>query len=540
MSSKKSTGAYYTPKTLASFLTKHIFEKYLINRKQVRILEPSAGDGVFLRALKPYLAERKSELDIVDINLKELTKAKEVLKDMGKSISVNTHKIDFLDFPKENYSLVIGNPPYISKKHLSKKQIEKCAHIFKKEIKGTGEVKNIWPAFLIKGIQKLEDNGILCYVLPSELLQVNYTRGLRKYILDTFQRIEIFAFSELIFENVEQDVIVLIGVKKHKVVSERGVSFYQVAKLDDLKIPGYTQKNFNVHREKLEKWTNYILSDSSLSVVDEVTKKLQLKTIKYYCDKTEVGIVTAANNYFILKDSEVERLRLKKYATPILQKSSLVPNSIVISKSTMRDLRTQDKAVNLILFDEPVAKLNKSAKAYIKSGEGDSFGKLNKRHKMKLRSPWFSIPSVWISEGVFVKRSHLFARIMLNEAKVNVTDSFYRVVTKKEYDIRCLIFSFFNSLTLALTELEGRFYGGGVLELTPSEFKNLLIPYRSDITKKQFETLSQLLSSNAPLEMILNFTDPFLLQSCGTNEIAELRNIRTALFERRTKIKKSR
>jgi adenine-specific DNA-methyltransferase len=39
-----------------------------------------------------------------------------------------------------------------------------------------------------------------------------------------------------------------------------------------------------------------------------------------------------------------------------------------------------------------------------------------------------------------------------------------------------LVFSFVNSLTCLTAELEGRHYGGGVLELVPSEIERLLLP----------------------------------------------------------------
>jgi adenine-specific DNA-methyltransferase len=48
---------------------------------------------------------------------------------------------------------------------------------------------------------------------------------------------------------------------------------------------------------------------------------------------------------------------------------------------------------------------------------------------------------------------------------------------KEDYDLNSLIFSFYNTLTLLMSEIEGRYYGGGVLELIPSEFKKLPIPY---------------------------------------------------------------
>lgn len=115
------------------------------------------------------------------------------------------------------------------------------------------EKKNIWPSFVLKAIEELKENGILCYVLPGELLQMNYTKEIRKYLLTVFERVEIFAFNELIFEDIEQDVVVLIGIKKAIREEDKGVAFIQVNKLDDLKIPDYFEKNTNVNRKFLDK-----------------------------------------------------------------------------------------------------------------------------------------------------------------------------------------------------------------------------------------------------------------------------------------------
>ncbi len=43
------------------------------------------------------------------------------------------------------------------------------------------------------------------------------------------------------------------------------------------------------------------------------------------------------------------------------------------------------------------------------------------------------------------------------------------------------MFGFLNGLTALTAELEGRHYGGGVLELVPSEIEKLLVPVPSKI-----------------------------------------------------------
>jgi len=531
---KKESGSFYTPEILSNFLVQHIFQTYLTDREVLRILEPSCGDGEFIESLKPFIANIDVELDIIDVNKDELTKSFERISQVIPNQNIRCNNSDFLEFEFQNsYSLIIGNPPYISKKHLSVEQIELCKTVCKPYI--TGEVKNIWPAFLVKAIENIDEDGVMCFVLPSELLQVKYTSGLRKLILESFDKVEIFAFNELIFDNAEQDVVAIIGIKSHDNQEERGVSFYQVDKLEDLTIPNYTKMNFNVHREKLDKWTNYILTDDQLNSIDNVSSDLGLLPIRHYCQKAEVGIVTAANKYFIKRQSELIHSNLDRYVRPILQKSNLLHQIVTITQERIEQLRDNDKPVNLVCFDNvPKNQLSEDAQRFVTEGEIEG---LHERYKMTKRVNWYHVPSIWSSEAIFCKRSHLFPRMLLNKANVLVTDSFYRVICKDEYSIQKLVFSFYNSMTMVLAELEGRFYGGGVLELIPTEFKNLLIPYNGNVTQRHYEHLEELFHDNASLDEILNYTDPILLQGIETEQINDLRDMREALFNRRTKHK---
>jgi hypothetical protein len=76
------------------------------------------------------------------------------------------------------------------------------------------------------------------------------------------------------------------------------------------------------------------------------------------------------------------------------------------------------------------------------------------------------------------KRSHRFHRLILNKAKVVTTDTIYRGHMLPAYKSfkESMIAGFHNSLTILTSELEGRSYGGGVLELVPSEVAKLTVP----------------------------------------------------------------
>jgi adenine-specific DNA-methyltransferase len=485
---------------------------------------------------KVLQGHKNVQIDYLDINKEELHKADLICSQYKSCDNIELCPLngDFLDFQKENrarYSLIIGNPPYIKKNHLTEDQIKKCKDIYNQAGLKLNNVKNIWPAFLLASVMSLTENGILCFVLPSEFLQVNYTKELRNYILSKFQCIEIFAFTQLIFDGIEQDVIAFIGAKKG---NNRGISFYQVENLDNLSEIESSRKFNNIHRKTLDKWTNYILTDEELVFIENLRENL--KPIKDYCEKVEVGIVTAANRYFIVNDETVNDYKLNHFAKPLVSKGSFTRGRMRLTKQMIEKIRKSGKPVNFIHFnDEPLSISDAHALKYIRKGEEQDF---HKRFKCNLRNHWYHVPSVWVSEGMFIKRTHLYPRVLINEAGVYVTDSFYRINMKNNFKISDLVFSFYNTLTFVLAELEGRYYGGGVLELTPNEFKNLSIPYYKNVSTNHLNRLESMIENKTDIEAILNFTDGIILKyaiGLSESEIEKLRSIYKKLVSRRLK-----
>lgn len=130
----------------------------------------------------------------------------------------------------------------------------------------------------------------------------------------------------------------------------------------------------------------------------------------------------------------------------------------------------------------PFNSLPREARDYIKYGE---YLKLDIRYKCRNRSPWYRVPKVPASDGIFFKRSHKLPRIVNNEAGVLSTDTAYQILMKDNYKMDDLCLSFYNTITLLFSEIDGRFYSGGVLELTPKEFKGLpMLMLKSTLSKK--------------------------------------------------------
>ena len=88
-------------------------------------------------------------------------------------------------------------------------------------------------------------------------------------------------------------------------------------------------------------------------------------------------------------------------------------------------------------------------------------------------------------------------------------------------------------MTLAQCEFQGRYYGGGVSELVPTEFKKLPIPYY-EIDKKDIEKLNRMFQNNDEIEKIVAFVNSKTLENDLDNAMLQkIESIRQKLVERR-------
>jgi adenine-specific DNA-methyltransferase len=124
-------------------------------------------------------------------------------------------------------------------------------------------------------------------------------------------------------------------------------------------------------------------------------------------------------------------------------------------------------------------------------------------------------------------------RIYVNKIDIHTTDAGYHIRLIPEFNKESVVFCFYNSLTLAQCEFEGRYYGGGVSELVPSEFKKLAIPYR-DIGNQDVEKLNKMFRDKENLETIVSFVnEKTIARDMSKEEVEDIEYVRRRLVERR-------
>lgn len=469
---KRKLGVVYTPESISSHLTEIALNA--CTAKRLRILEPSVGDGSFLKAIAE-LSTNKHRVSAVDVDGDIVQSLSNTFKRRFAKTSefVEANFLDFaLDDPKRRYHLVLGNPPFIRKHSFSdefKVSIERLSFSTQFDRK---HLKNAWAAFIVAAETILRDDGVMALVVPYELVNVDYGETLQREIFCKFDRVDIYLPSKRAFEAIEQDAVAFVARKKTTL--SNGIYIHGVESLatisDGDRLPKSTINIANSNYVALDS-KSFLLASDATSLIGRL--KLAIPKLSEYC-KTAPGIVTGANDFFILSQVEIEEYGLQRWCQPILKKGSYLFHTPVFSKKALSKLLSEHPSHLLCIDEIALEKLPKYLQKYLSSEAAREFAQ---RYKCRNRKHWYSVPIVSSTPAFFFKRSYRYPRIVVNQANTLTTDTAYGISPKRGVTAKGICYSFYNSMTLLFAEIEGRFYGGGVLELTPREFQSLPMSY---------------------------------------------------------------
>ena len=114
------------------------------------VLEPSAGDGRFVEKLYSILGERAFRTDMIEINKESCNNLEAKFITRSDHVKVDNSDFLFSELNNDYYDLIIGNPPYISKKRLGNTQLAKFREILDEHEIPHSADKNLWAAFILK------------------------------------------------------------------------------------------------------------------------------------------------------------------------------------------------------------------------------------------------------------------------------------------------------------------------------------------------------------------------------------------------------
>ena len=511
--SQKLRGAYYTPPVIARF----ILQWGINGSSDLNILEPSCGDGVFLECIANDKMLYNS-VTAVEYEEEEAMKARAITLHDSEVVNADFHRF-CLDTDKR-FNLVVGNPPFIRYQYYNPEQQKLADEIFKRSKLKRTKLTNAWVTFVVGCSQLLTETGKMGFVIPSELLMVKYAQQLRQYLAKNFNKINIISFENLVFEEIQQEVVLLLCEKNS--TDEHLIEHIEVKDADGLlsldphrlKFP---TKKIDFHTDK---WTYYFLEKEELDLLEKV--KCNMPSIATYAN-VEVGITTGANDYFTIPKSIVDLYNLEEYARPMVGRSVQVNSLCFTNKDWQTNVDSEAKA-HLLVFPSGVKKNgNDGVRAYIENGEKEG---VNKGYKTGIRDEWYIIPSIKLSDALFLRRNNQYPKFVLNEAKAYTTDTMHRVFIKEGVNKKAFVASYYNSLSFTFAEILGRNFGGGCLELMPSEVGGIYMPYRAE-NEALFAGIDRMLRQKKTADEILDYTDRIILHEGMGLSIEEVQTARS-------------
>jgi len=508
-SEQKLRGSYYTPPDLSDFLVDWIVS----DRDVVNILEPSCGDGVFIESLIKHV-DKKLACYAIELDYEESKKSE--AKAQGYP-SITIQNGDFFDLYQnelinKKFDAVIGNPPYIRYQYLTPEQREIQSNILVSKGMKSNKLINTWVSFLVACIGLLDNNGRIGMVIPAELLQVAYANDLRRYLVNNLSAITIITFVELVFPDVQQEVILLLG-ERYDTANQCEIRMMELRNIKDL-IDSFP-KRINEYKpvtHHSDKWTKYFLSIEEMSVIDEFGDDPRFLPFSALAE-VDIGITTGCNEFFSVDRQTVAKFELEDVVLPLIGRSSHA-DGLNFTKDDWQNNIDKNMRAYLINFpDIPFESYPDGHRKYIKAGEDMGF---NKGYKCSIRDKWYCVPSIWIPDAFFLRRNNTIPKFVLNKTNAVSTDTMHRIKIKDDVDANKLMLSYYNSITLAFTELEARSYGGGVLEILPGELERVLFPDLKDF--KDIKTVNHLIKKlddkirrNQNIESVLDEIDQAIL-----------------------------
>lgn len=536
---QKLRGGYYTPEPIATFLA-----DWAIQAPDTTILEPSCGDGNILEAAlntlsrKGFLHNKLNEILFgVEIDALEADKTFFRVSKHGlarKNIIVGDFFAYCADCISENrkFNAIIGNPPFIRYQHFQEEQRTIAFEIMRHAGLKPSRLTNAWVPFLVASTLLLsEHGGRIGMVIPAELLQVNYAAELRRFLSNHYSKVTLLTFKKLVFQGIQQEVVLFLGEKSDN--NHTGIRVIELDTVEDLIQHQHT--DFSLHElrrmdHSKDKWVQYFLNQKEIDLLRTLRTNKQIHVTGDLID-VDVGIVTGLNDFFILSDEQLDQLKITEFTHPIVTRSAHLQGLRFTEEDFTRNRLQQFSCWLLNIPRNTFSKLSETIHSYIAFGESMGY---NTGYKCRIREEWYVVPSVWIPDAFMLRQIHQYPKIILNKSGSTSTDTIHRVRMRTQHAPEQLTTAFINSMTFAFTEITGRSYGGGVLELEPNEAEVLPISIQG-MQAIDLEKIHQLMLSGK-IQDALDYNDKILLSDglgLSKNEVSSLRTIWLKLCYRR-------
>ncbi len=412
----REPGEVFTDLSLVHYLLDEVDYRPSTNLRQVKILEPSSGIGIFAVEIIRRLAMSSTKfgfdfikavnknIRFVELKKESFEHLKETIKttvnnlgyDSGKisnAIFANSNflKIDFCS----NFDCIVGNPPYI--RH---EIIDSDAKMFYKKKFTTFKFRaDIYILFYEKSLNLLSKTGKLSFVCSNRWLYNQYGQLLRKKIAEGFhlhKLVNIEKTTPFDEKVIAYPCISTIFKKKN------GYTYYY--QTDSKEIDFRKIILGKIRPPKDDSWSNLFL--------DYNINHKGLSSILEQGFNIGIGVATGADKIFIKKGSEINGIE-KSRLMPIIKSKALSgdkinwDNSYIVNPFEEEGLCDLDNYPNMSAYFHANKKI--LMQRYIAKKNPEHWYKTIDKIKLELKTtPKLLLPDLSYSKFLFIDSGNFY------------------------------------------------------------------------------------------------------------------------------------
>ena len=526
-------GQYYTPPPIVDLIV-----ELCIKSPSDKVLDPGCGSGSFLvkayhklRDLKkkenPFRKDEDLHQELleqvygIDINpfptqLSSMNLAVRNLK--VRSRHINLFPMDFFKaklgmalLPKE-LDAIITNPPYTRQEEMEyKDRIRETALAYSdgSRIEMSGQA-GIYAYFFTHSTKFLKQNGMMGQITSDTWLDVGFGEDLKQFFLDHFKIHSIIWYDVRAFERPLVGTCIAILEKEDISKKDRDSNLVKFVRIktalpieEIVKTIEKARKEFDDERigvtlklqkelDPKEKWGLFLRAPVIYFKLRSNPKMVRLGDPEIA--KIKRGYTTGANKFFYLNKKKIKAWGIEKqFLEPVVTS----PKDV--------ELELREKDINkwvLMVHGRPKEELSDfNVLEYIEDGEnvetkirgGKDKGKIIKGYQnlstLRSRRIWYSLSER--KPSPLLLSCKIWERFITVQNKIGAQSNkaFYEIRPVKDEHTIVLAGILNSSLTAFMAELQGRFYGGGVLELEVYECKDLPILNPEKLSKAQIKRI---------------------------------------------------
>lgn len=484
---RNELGQFPTPPVLASQIIQAALS-YVPHEEQIRFLEPGFGTGAFFAALSFAVPEKRVETAVgIEADSHYAQSAKTLWS--GYPVAIREDDFCLVALPakeSERFNFLVCNPPYVRHHHLSAEQkgLLKDRSIASAGVNLSG-LAGLYCHFMCIAHAWMARDGIAAWLVPSEFMDVNYGRELKRYLLErvTLLRVHRFDPADVQFADALVSSAVVLFRKRepeagHTIEFSFGGSLQQPARTSDV-----PRREISANA----KWSNLAERRHQKAARHRLGDFFSIKR----------GIATGHNEFFVLSEEQVREHNLpRQFLKPILPSPRYLETEEI--QPDAEGCPVIENRLFLLDCKLPESRAREFPDLWKYLARGVALG-IHQRYLCEHRDPWYAQedrpPAPFFCTYIGrknTKRGRPF-RFILNHSRATAANVYLLLYPKeslasaiaKRPELKREVFEFLNAIPIETLLGEGRVYGGGLHKLEPKELMNVPADRLGDLVDAQ-------------------------------------------------------